>query len=89
MPRRPKHCGVASTSLWWPALTHSLMLLMCTLFLHQAQYILLKGGNLTAGSEAAPYPGRAAITLHGAPDSRELPMCGAKVGILLCVASGW
>jgi hypothetical protein len=45
----------------------------------QAHYILLRGGNLTAGSEAAPFPGHATITLHGAPDSRELPLYGAKV----------
>jgi hypothetical protein len=45
----------------------------------QAQYILIKGGTLTVGTDATPFPGRATITLHGPPDSRELPLYGAKV----------
>ncbi|KAJ9512732.1 hypothetical protein QJQ45_019041, partial [Haematococcus lacustris] len=44
----------------------------------QANYILVKGGNLTIGTPASPYLGRARITLHGPPYSRELPQYGAK-----------
>ncbi|KAL6747058.1 hypothetical protein V8C86DRAFT_3034101 [Haematococcus lacustris] len=45
----------------------------------QASYIIVKGGNLSIGSDAMPYPGRARITLHGPPNSLELPLYGAKV----------
>ncbi|GFH20734.1 uncharacterized protein HaLaN_17904 [Haematococcus lacustris] len=45
----------------------------------QASYIIVKGGNLSIGSDAVPYPGRARITLHGPPNSLELPLYGAKV----------
>ncbi|GIM05166.1 hypothetical protein Vretimale_9611 [Volvox reticuliferus] len=45
----------------------------------QAHYILVKGGNFTIGSAEKPYPGRANITIHGQPNSRDLPMYGAKV----------
>lgn len=44
----------------------------------QASWILVKGGNLVIGSPSSPYPGKARITLHGPPDSRELPLYGAK-----------
>ncbi|EFJ47176.1 hypothetical protein VOLCADRAFT_92353 [Volvox carteri f. nagariensis] len=44
----------------------------------QAHYIIVKGGNFTIGSAEKPYPGRANITMHGAPNSRDLPMYGAK-----------
>ncbi|GFR40478.1 hypothetical protein Agub_g1045 [Astrephomene gubernaculifera] len=44
----------------------------------QAHYILVKGGNFTIGSTDKPYPGRANITMHGLPDSLDLPMYGAK-----------
>ncbi|KXZ49223.1 hypothetical protein GPECTOR_22g814 [Gonium pectorale] len=44
----------------------------------QADYILVSGGNFTIGSADKPYPGRANITLHGTPSSRDLPMYGAK-----------
>lgn len=36
----------------------------------QASYILVNGGNLTAGTPAAPFPGSAMITLHGGPWGR-------------------
>jgi hypothetical protein len=45
----------------------------------QASYILVKGGSLQIGREDAPFPGAAKITLYGPPDSRELPLYGAKV----------
>ena len=45
----------------------------------QAHYILVKGGNLSIGTPEVPFPGRATITLHGPPNSRELPVYGAKV----------
>ncbi|GIL53442.1 hypothetical protein Vafri_9024 [Volvox africanus] len=44
----------------------------------QAHYIIVKGGNFTIGSAEKPYPGRANITMHGLPNSRDLPMYGAK-----------
>ncbi|KXZ54727.1 hypothetical protein GPECTOR_4g796 [Gonium pectorale] len=44
----------------------------------QAHYILVMGGNFTIGSAAKPFPGRANITMHGPPHSRDLPMYGAK-----------
>ncbi len=40
----------------------------------QAHYILVKNGTLFIGSEAAPFMGKAAITLLGRYDSRELPV---------------
>jgi hypothetical protein len=45
----------------------------------QARYILVKGGTLQVGSEERPFPGAACITLHGGPDSREIPLYGGKV----------
>ena len=44
----------------------------------QARYIILNGGNLEVGTKGSPFPGRAAITLHGRPDDPELPGYGAK-----------
>ncbi|GIL53447.1 hypothetical protein Vafri_9024 [Volvox africanus] len=44
----------------------------------QAHYIIVKGGNFTIGSAEKPYPGRANITMHGLPNSRDLPQYGAK-----------
>lgn len=44
----------------------------------QAGWILLLGGDLRVGSELSPFPGKARITLHGSPDSPELPLYGAK-----------
>jgi hypothetical protein len=49
------------------------------LVLLQARYILVKGGTLQVGSEERPFPGAACITLHGGPDSREIPLYGGKV----------
>jgi hypothetical protein len=45
----------------------------------QANYVLVKGGSLQIGQQDAPFPGTAKITLQGPPDSRELPLYGAKV----------
>uniref|UniRef100_A0A383WCP6 Fibrocystin-L n=1 Tax=Tetradesmus obliquus TaxID=3088 RepID=A0A383WCP6_TETOB len=45
----------------------------------QAGYILVKGGSLQVGSEERPFPGAACITLHGGPDSPEIPLYGGKV----------
>ncbi|EFJ47175.1 hypothetical protein VOLCADRAFT_92352 [Volvox carteri f. nagariensis] len=44
----------------------------------QAHYIIVKGGNFTIGSAEKPYPGRANITMHGMPNSLDLPQYGAK-----------
>jgi hypothetical protein len=45
----------------------------------QANYILVKGGNLTIGLLDAPYAGKGArITMHGPPTLIELPQYGAK-----------
>jgi hypothetical protein len=54
----------------------------------QASYILVKGGSLQIGREDAPFPSAAKITLYGPPDSRELPLYGAKVSVgFLCLIS--
>ncbi len=39
----------------------------------------MQGGGLLVGEPDKPFPGKATITLTGPPDSRELPMYGAKV----------
>lgn len=44
-----------------------------------AHYILVNGGALRVGTEAAPFRKRAVITLRGTPLSPELPVYGAKV----------
>lgn len=43
-----------------------------------ATHVLLNGGNLTIGTEDEPFLGRATVTMHGTPDSQELPDYGAK-----------
>eukprot|EP00899_Mesostigma_viride_P025002 jgi/Mesvir1/5687/Mv15702-RA.1 len=43
-----------------------------------AHYIFLRGGRLQVGTASDRYRGRAQITLHGGPDSPEVPMYGAK-----------
>ncbi len=44
----------------------------------QANYIIVKGGNLTIGTPDKPYTNKATITLHGKPTALDLPMYGAK-----------
>ncbi|KXZ43941.1 hypothetical protein GPECTOR_77g37 [Gonium pectorale] len=44
----------------------------------QAHYILVVGGNFSIGTVEKPFPGRANITMHGPPNSRDLPLYGAK-----------
>jgi len=41
-------------------------------------YMLVNGGDFIAGSAEEHFPGRLTITLHGHPDSPELPTYGAK-----------
>jgi hypothetical protein len=40
--------------------------------------LVVPGGTLAAGSAAAPFPGRATVTLHGGPGDAGLPLFGAK-----------
>eukprot|EP00955_Chlamydomonas_euryale_P108348 365843-Chlamydomonas_euryale.AAC.6 len=44
----------------------------------QAAYILVRQGNLTAGTPEQPLLGRACITLTGLPDDAQLPRYGSK-----------
>ncbi len=58
----------------------------------QAYYILIKGGNMTVGTDANPYQSKARITLYGPPNTIELPLYGAKniavrYGALRCLFS--
>ena len=45
----------------------------------QVVNILMLNGSLIVGSQDAPYPGLANITLTGAPGARALPVYGTKV----------
>ena len=44
----------------------------------QARHIIINGGALRIGSAAAPFAGKATITLHAGPNDRELPGFGSK-----------
>ena len=44
-----------------------------------ASYIFVMGGSFVVGTETEPFTHKATITLHGSPNSKELPLYGAKV----------